>query len=496
MGSPKGSFIPMMPQKQLLSTLLKENILIEELLGAEILSQGDIFSEPRAYWSDSRRISSGDAFFALPGKNSDGHSFLQDAFYRGAGVVFMEKGKKSMLPEDLPKGCKIFLVHDVEKALHILGVYAHARLPLEKTLAITGSVGKTTTKNLLQTVLNHWYPSYCTRESFNTAIGIDLSLLSAPENAQFLLLEFGANSFGEIRDLTLHYKPEIGIITDVALAHTEGFSSLEGVLKAKLELTESPNMETVFFNADTAPLASFFASPKSFSFRPIPVGWCATSPGGIEIKETEVCRGTDEDAPFVLRSKISLFGEILNFKAPFYCDHHAYACAYALGVAKILGISFPRDLDSLFASFRVPSGRGNLEKTPQGILLFDESYNANPKSMESSLRNFQRLPFPGRKILVLGGMKELGALSGREHMRIFSLLSAFQKTFLLGEEWDFQDFIKTEEEKDIIKQIKKVNSIEEASQELRMMKLGEGDALFVKGSRSYGLESLVKEFYL
>ena len=483
----------MMLQKSHFSAFLGGNDLIEKILGAEILSQEKVCSAPQAYWSDSRKLRPGDAFFALPGKNSDGHSFIQSAFDRGASTIFMEKTKRSLLPEHLPEGSRVFLVNNVEEALHTLGKYVHARLPLEKTIAITGSVGKTTTKNLVQTLLVHWHPSYCTRESFNTSIGIDLSLLSAPEDTRFLLLEFGANSFGEIRDLALRYKPEIGIITDVAPAHTEGFSSLQGVLRAKLELTESPLLETLFFNADTAPLAAFFTSSNNFPFQPIPVGRNVTSPRGIKIKETEICRDPAKDTPFLLRSKISLFGEILDFKAPFYCDHHVYACAYALGVAKILGISLPRDLDPLFSSFRVPPGRGNLGVTPRGVLLFDESYNANPKSMESSLRNFQELSLPGRKVLVLGGMKELGALSKGAHLQIISLLPAFQKTFLLGEEWDLPELRQKMEREDFAKQICIMESVQELSLELKSMPLGEGDALFIKGSRSYGLEHIVEE---
>ncbi len=486
----------MMLQKPHFPTFLGESDLVEKILGAEMLSRDKACSAPQAYWSDSRKVRPGDAFFALPGKSSDGHSFIQNAFDRGASTIFMEKAKRSILPEHLPEGSRVFLVDNVEEALHTLGRYVHARLPLGKTIAITGSVGKTTTKNLVQTLLVHWHSSYCTRESFNTSIGIDLSLLSAPEDTRFLLLEFGANSFGEIRDLALRYKPEIGIITDVALAHTEGLSSLQGVLRAKLELTESPLLETLFFNADTAPLAAFFTSSNNFPFQPIPVGRNVTSLRGIEIKETKICRGSAKDTPFLLRSKISLFGEILDFKAPFYCDHHVYACAYALGVAKILGISLPRDLDPLFSSFRVPSGRGNLGVTPRGVLLFDESYNANPKSMESSLRNFQELPLPGRKVLVLGGMKELGILSGEAHLQILSLLPAFSMTFLLGEEWNLPELRQKIEREGLTKEVHIVKSVREASLELRRIPLGEGDALFVKGSRSYGLECLVEELLL
>ncbi len=475
---------------------LQEYTLVASLLKAEILFQGNVYAAPQAYWSDSRKVRPGDAFFALPGKNSDGHDFIQSAFERGASAVFMEKAKRSILPEQLPEGCRIFLVNNVEEALSTLAKYLHARLPLEKTFAVTGSVGKTTTKNLVQTILSNWYPSYCTKESFNTSIGIDLSLLSAPEDTRLLLLEFGANSFGEIRELALRYKPEIGVITDVALAHTQGFSSLQGVLKAKLELAESPLMETLFFNADTAPLASFFTSSKSFSFKPIPVGRSVTSLGGIGIKEAKIYRSPKRDTPFLLHSKMSLFGEVMDFKAPFYCDHHVYACAYALGVAKIMGISLPKDIDSLFASFQVPPGRGNLKMTPQNVLLFDESYNANPKSMESSLRNFQEISFPGRKILVLGGMRELGAISEEAHLRILSLLPAFQRTLLLGEEWNFSELQRQMKEKNLMDHVHMADSLEEISLELRSMHLEEGDALFIKGSRSYGLESLVEEFCL
>jgi len=483
-------------QKQHDLTSVEEDEILKKLLGGEVLFQGNSFPKPKAYWSDSRKVRPGDAFFALPGKNADGHAFVPDALRRGASLVFVEKNKQSILPSPLPEGCKIFLVKNTEEALRLLGKYRLSRLPLEKTLGITGSVGKTTTKNLLQDLLSHWYPTYCTKESFNTSVGIDLSLASAPENTRFLLLEFGANSFGEIRELAGKYAPEIGIITDVAPAHTQGFSSLEGVLRAKLELAESPRMENLFFNEDSPLLSSFFTSRGSFAYRPIPVGKKAHPSRGIAIHSAKVHLGTTPKMPFLLRSEVSLFGESLSFEAPFYCDHHVYACAFSLGVLKILGISLPHDVNDLFSSFQVPPGRGRIFLVSQGFFLFDESYNANPKSMESSLCNFRDLPLSGKRVLLLGGMKELGGYSKEAHLRTVSLFPSFEQILLLGEEWHTPEIRKYIEREKLSQRIVMLNSSKEASGYLRKLSLREGDALFVKGSRSYGLETVVEELRL
>ncbi|HOO64354.1 MAG TPA: UDP-N-acetylmuramoyl-tripeptide--D-alanyl-D-alanine ligase [Synergistaceae bacterium] len=462
-------------------------------LETEILvGNNEVPAPPKAYWSDSRKVSPGDGFFALPGKISDGHEFITHALKRNASVVFIEKEKQSYLPDVLPENCVVFLVEDTEKALHVLGMHHHKKLPLEKTIGITGSVGKTTTKSLIRQVLSKWYPSYATRESFNTSIGIDLALLSAPEDTKVLILEFGANSFGEIRDLTLRYTPEIAIITDIAEAHTEGFTSLQGVLEAKSEITESPHMETVFFNADTPMLASFF-STSSQMYKSIPVGWHANSSEGIRIEHAEVRQNPGKPFPFSLRLQISLLGDALDFEAPFYCTHHAYACAYALGAAKIMGCKVSNKIDEIFSNFEVPPGRGNIITRNDGVFLFDESYNANPKSMESSLKSFAALPLKGKKVLLLGGMKELGVLSLQAHLRIFSLLSPFHKVFLIGEEWNSPEISQTIKTGKFAGHMVLLNSMEDFFAAIDTISLEPGDALFVKGSRSYGLERAVKE---
>ncbi len=470
--------------------------MMQTLLGGEVLSRGaPALLPPKAYWSDSRKISPGDAFFALPGKFRNGNEFVESAVKNGARVVFMEKGNRNehFLLENIPPECVVFLVENTKEALHTLARYRYAKLSLKKTIGVTGSVGKTTTKNLLQELLSSWYPSYATRESFNTSVGIDLALASVPEETSILILEFGANSFGEIRELTLQYMPEIGIITDIALAHTQGFASLEGVLQAKLEILESPQMETVFFNADSPLLASFFAT-ASFKKKTIPVGWNADPFRGIRIEKAEVCSRTHKRYPFSLQLEISLLGDKLRCEAPFYCTHHAYACGFVLGVAQVMGIPLSQKADSFFENFQVPSGRGNILTSSSGCLLFDESYNANPKSMGSSLSSFGKLPLSGRKIAFLGGMKELGELSSKEHLHILSFFAPFDKIFLFGEEWNSPEIDRQIEKWGFGEKVELLDSLNAFFLQAQALSLGKGDALFIKGSRSYGLERIVEEW--
>lgn len=328
---------------------------MQDLLGGEVFFNGTLpFSPPKNYWSDSRKVSPGDAFFALPGKSRNGDEFIENAINNGAKAIFVEKEKAQILRENFPSECVVFCVENTREALRTLAAYRHAKLSLEKTIGITGSVGKTTTKNLLQKLLSSRYPSFSPRESFNTPIGIDLALASVPKETKVLILEFGANSFGEIRELTLQYMPEIGVLTDIAPAHTQGFSSLKGVLQAKLEILESPRMEAIFFNADSPLLASFFSTASLNHQTPIPVGWSADPSRGIRIERAEVSFNAEEAYPFSLQLNLSLRGKRLSCRAPFYCTHHAYACGFVLGIAQTMGIPLSQKTDSFFENFQVP----------------------------------------------------------------------------------------------------------------------------------------------
>ncbi len=344
--------------------------------------------------TDSRRIEPDSLFFALRGASFDGNRFAADALGKGAAYAVVDDAAQLVQHPDLKE--RLILVEDVLQALQALAREhrRHLGIPI---LAITGSNGKTTTKELVTRVLSQKYTVYATHGNLNNHIGVPLTLLAMDGRIEFGVVEMGASACGEIALLTSIAEPDYGLITNVGLAHLEGFGGPEGVRRGKGELLDylAAHGGTAFLRKED-PVLSEMADQR---------------PG----LRTE-------------RYATSLADGIAH---QLEGDYNRFNVAAAVGVGHYFGIEASRIREAI-ASYHPDNNRSQRVETSYNTLILD-CYNANPSSMQASLLNFRSEPLDGRtrKVLILGDMLELGDWSEEEHRRILSLAAEIPDARLL-----------------------------------------------------------------
>ncbi|MDR2353659.1 MAG: UDP-N-acetylmuramoyl-tripeptide--D-alanyl-D-alanine ligase, partial [Deltaproteobacteria bacterium] len=359
--------------------------------------------------TDSRTTKPRELFFALMGPTFDGHNFLENAFQKGAlaavvsrplGQESAKKSRKNLKP--------LFLVTDTLKALGDLARNLRDQRDL-KVLAITGSVGKTTVKELVSLILGKKDPYLLkTIGNFNNLIGVPRSILEGiSPRTQNAVLELGANNFGEIKRLTEIVNPSVGLITRVERAHLEFFGDLQGVWKAKSEMFwEMSINSTAVINLDDPYLApwaeKFPGNTLTFGKDPLAaVRLVNRKPLGVAGEEISLI-GPGLSKP--IKIHLRLLGE-----AKVNCATAAAAAALAMGAEW-------SDIALGLEEARALPGRGETKVSPTGVSIINESYNANPGSMEAALTSLQGLE--GGKIAILGDMLELGTDSPQKHWEL------------------------------------------------------------------------------
>ena len=370
--------------------------------------------------TDSRNVEPGGAFVALEGERVDGHNYIPQAVANGAGLIIVRKGKN-------PGGLNIPVI-ELENPEQELAAIASRKLKahsLTDIIGITGSVGKTTTRAALQKILSPRFKLHAPERSFNTLIGCTATIMAMPLETEILILEFGANKPGEIRELTDYFPPSIAILTAVAPVHLEGFGTVEGVLREKMEITSSANLRKIIFNNDNEYLNEAFR----YYVRSMGVG---------ENKDSDfvISHDTSEYAlpmmSFVLAHRATQ--EIARFTANIWGKHNAVPLSIASAVAHELGISLQESSDSL-RDFQALEGRGRVIILDGGKrFLVDDAYNANPASMRASLETFAKVKCSG-KIAVLGEMRELGENSAMYHAELAPLFGGIDTVILVGGIW-------------------------------------------------------------
>lgn len=355
----------------------------------------DAFLSSSGVSTDSRRIEPGVMFFALRGDNFDGNRFAGAALDSGASwaVVSRDCG--------IPDGGRYIAVDDTLEALQILARRHRSRFRIP-VLGLTGTNGKTTTKELVCSVLSSGFRVTATVGNLNNHIGVPLTLLRITDSTQIAVVEMGANHPGEIAALADIALPDYGLITNVGKAHLEGFGSFEGVKRAKGELYDylQRTGDTVFLNADDPELCAM-ASMRP-DLKVVPYGLCTY---GAEI--LPVTAGE----PY-LRLRLQ---DGLTVSTRLIGSYNASNVMAALCVGQFFGIS-PEAAAAAVQAY-VPSNlRSQLERTERNLLVLD-TYNANPSSMKASLENFAASLLP-HKVLILGEMFELGPDSVQEHCRV------------------------------------------------------------------------------
>ncbi|WP_194526082.1 UDP-N-acetylmuramoyl-tripeptide--D-alanyl-D-alanine ligase [Zobellia roscoffensis] len=414
-----------------------------------------IFLEFSEICTDTRKIKENSLFFALKGDNFNGNKYASEALKNGAAYAIIDE--KEYATSD-----KHILVDDVLMALQKLASF-HRNYSNAKVIGLTGSNGKTTTKELINTVLSKKYRTIATKGNLNNHIGVPLTLLSIKKDTEIAIVEMGANHQKEIEFLCSLAQPDFGYITNFGKAHIEGFGSEEGVIKGKSELYDFliHNNKHVFMNADDSiqfqKLGSYI---KKYGF----------STNQKEFYKIEFLGAN----PFV---KASVEGYVIE--SQLIGSYNFTNCAAAI----LMGKYFNVPLDKIKTAIESYSPKNNRSQiiNHNGHQIILDAYNANPTSMTAALNNFSQMKGK-HKIAFLGDMFELGSIASTEHLNIANLASElnFDETVLVGE-----NFNRTETN------LKKYSSFNNLKENLKDNPLPPKSLILIKGSRGMALERIL-----
>lgn len=357
--------------------------------------------------TDSREIEPGGVFFAKRGEFDDGHRFAPAAVEQGAALLVVERPLELAVPQ--------VVVADTVDALGALAtevvrrVRARGRL---RVVGVTGSNGKTTTKNLLRAVLEPVGPTVAARKSFNNEVGAPITMLELTHDTQFLVAEMGASAVGEIARLVRMARPDVGIVLKVGLAHAGEFGGIEQTVQAKSEMvTDLLETDVAVLNADDPRVVPMAASTKAR------VVWFGLG-GHADVRATHLAahaRGTDFTVTVPGGESARVHFGVLG-------EHHVMNALAAIAASVELGVPLPSIVAALESMTLAERWRMQVMGGRDGITVINDAYNASPDSMAAALKTLAQVQSPGtRTIAVLGEMSELGEFSGEEHDRIGTL---------------------------------------------------------------------------
>ncbi|MGI6076196.1 MAG: UDP-N-acetylmuramoyl-tripeptide--D-alanyl-D-alanine ligase [Pyramidobacter sp.] len=445
-----------------------------------ILLKGPDRDVPLRIGVDSREVQPGEGFAALRGLHTDGHRFISDVLEKGASTVVCEAARyDEAWGEKFPSVTFILTPDRCEYGLAALGHALISALPsLRSVVAVTGSVGKTSTKNHVAALLEDHFKVHAAERNYNTLIGCAVTVLAAPMDTEILLLEMGANHPGEIAEMVRFFPPTLAAVTEVAPAHLESFKTLEGVLNAKSEIFASKALQCAVVNGDNGMLCrrvEALGLPRVVRFG---------RKGEVSFAGENVFWKKDH---FEVRAILTgLDGLSFNVSLALAGVHQLYPLCCAVAVAGLLGLSSRVIAEDLPKCHSV-AGRGELRRSESGAVVIDECYNASPAAVMASLHSMEAAGIPGRRFLVLGEMLELGESAPELHGKVFrKALEVSDNLFLFGAEW------------------RNVQGAEEYCHEtlesliaaVDRQSPGEGDVILVKGSRSNHLERVVRALEL
>ncbi len=366
--------------------------------------------------TDSRHCPTGSLFIALKGDTFNGNAFARQALEAGCRYAVVDEA------EFISEDPRILLVDNCLEALQGLATY-HRRRMGTRILAITGTNGKTTTKELVTAVLRERYDVLSTQGNLNNHIGVPLTLLRLTPRHELAVIEMGANHPHEIATLTRIAEPDYGLITNVGKAHLEGFGSLEGVLRAKGELYDflrQHGQHVIFIDKDNENLASI-------AHGLIEVGYGLAGGEGPYVSGR--CRSC---SPF-LSLEWERDGQCFEADTRLVGSYNLKNALAAIAVGCYFNVS-PEQIGKALAAYVPCNNRSQLTETASNRLIVD-AYNANPSSMRAALENFHQLKTPMPKMVVLGDMKELGKSSLEEHRKVVAYVTecGFDRVAFVGE---------------------------------------------------------------
>lgn len=417
---------------------------------------------------DSRQVRPGDLFFALHGERHDGHDFVGDALAAGAAGLVVER------PCDAPPDVAVFQVSDSLSALQRLAAYQRDRFEV-RVVGVTGSVGKTTCKELIATVLGAHRRILKSEANLNTEIGLPLTLLQLTAKHHCAVLEMAMYGRGEIELLCRIAKPQIGVVTNVGPVHLERLGSMGAIVAAKAELVEAlPQDGLAVLNGDDPRVAAMAARTRARVLLYGVSPQCHLRAGDLE------SHGLDG-----ISFRLGHGDASVAVKMPLPGRHHVYSALAAAAVGLSEGMTLEQIAEAL-AQAR-PELRLRMLRASSGATILDDSYNASPQSMLAALDLLAELP--GRRIALLGDMRELGAAEEDGHRHVGARAAACADLVLvIGERTRplYEAACSTGGA-----EARFLASVEEATSLLRD-ELRPGDHLLIKASRAVALESVVE----
>lgn len=443
--------------------------------GGELLA-GDTGVVATSFHIDSRVLLPGGAFVALIAER-DGHDYVNDAFARGANIAIVTRAVERV---DARPDQAIVRVADTLDALAALGRLARDRLSAAAVIAITGSSGKTATKNLMAAALAPGRTAHVSPGSFNNESGVPLALLGAEPGTDAVVLEMGARFAGDLTYLCAIARPQIGVVTNLGLAHAEFLGGPDGIARVKGELVDAllPGGLAVL-NADDELTGKLAARTKA---RVITVGFSADA----DVRIADLLLDEELRPRFRLETPWGALDVELDVRG----EHQAVNAAMAAAVALELRVA-PDGVATGLASGAGEAWRMELLRAPNGVLVLNDAYNANPSSMAAAIRSLGQLPTSGRRIAVLGEMRELGEHSAPEHAAVGRLVGASKVDVLVVVGHEGQSIAAGARRMRRLLEIVEVPDADAARDAVRKL-VRAGDVVLVKGSRAVGLERVAR----
>ena len=455
------------------------NIKVSDILKATggKLIQGNSELLINGISTDTRSIKQGEIFFALEGENYDGHKFVEQAIHNGAAGAVISSGKKAAYSfHNGFKKCALLEVADTLTALGELAKFYRNSLPAS-FIAVTGSNGKTTTKDMAYHVLRNFKSVSRSRKSFNNLIGVPLTIFETETAHDFCIVEMGTNAPGEIKRLSEIIFPDFTILTNISHAHLEGLENIEGVASAKSEFIENMAEDgTLITNADDDWCDQI---ANRFNGKVISFGFNQSA----DIKASNVKR---DDSGFVFTVNDSL-----TVNLPVFGKHNIYNALAVIAMCDTVGVGIEVICDK-FMDFKLPPMR--MEKQIcGGIVVVNDGYNSNPSSMSSALDEFSQLMTSGRKVLICGDMLELGNYAERLHKEVGAKVANANIDVL----WTVGPLSRFVAEEAIANGMMRENILScETSEEMCsfvVSQLRKDDTVLIKGSRRMKLECVLRQ---
>jgi UDP-N-acetylmuramoyl-tripeptide--D-alanyl-D-alanine ligase len=449
-----------------------ESLGIEEVIhacGAIPFNIGNIL-RITGITTDSRKLQSGEMFVALKGENFDGHDYAETAVKNGAAVVLSHQ----KLSADIP----YLLVENTLTALHKIAKHYKNKFKIP-FVAITGSSGKTTTKDMIASVLSEKYNVLKTEGNFNNAIGLPLTLFKLEKSHEIAVIEMGMNSLGEIEVLADIVRPEAGVITNVGTAHIEKLKNRESILKAKTEMFTYFNTEnTAVINGDNDMLQNLHSKP----YKIIKYGLDSQN----DCRAINIIEKGEEGISF----DVVYQGKTESYHVHMPGIHNVYNALSAISIAKMYGLS-KSEIDEGLKKFKPSKMRMEIFKGIMNTKIINDAYNANPDSMQAAINVLASMETLGRRVCILGDMFELGEFAKDGHRKVGKYAVEHHVDVILAVGQMAKEIINGASMVGANQLLYSFDSISEVIDHLKEL-IKSNDIILIKGSRGMYMENIVE----